>query len=115
MYIHHSQPTSPLEVTPIGGYYHDSNPNLRNYLIVFKNNEKTASQNLGRGALVRENLQQSQVLIDDLQKWLKRQEIDDRNAIVGEPTTFSMVSLTATPDIAKAIESLPTVDAVILD
>lgn len=115
MYIHNFQPNSHLEVTPIGGYSHNTNPNLQNYLIVFENNEKTSSQTLSRGALVSENLHHSQVLIDDLRKWLKEQKIDNRDAIVGEPTTFSMVSLTATPDVAKAIESYPTVDAVILD
>lgn len=114
MYSNHYQPNHIPPVNQIGDHSQQAT-GMRNYLIVFKNDLPDTSEHLGRAALVKANTERTQALIAELQKWLKEQEIDQNRAIVGEPTSFSMVSLTAMPDVAEAIAALPKVDSVILD
>ena len=114
MYSNHYQPNHTPPVNQIGDYSQRAT-DMRNYLIVFKHDLPETSAQLGRAALVKANTERTQTLIAELQIWLQEQSIDQSKAIVGEPTSFSMVSLTAMPDVAKEIAALPKVDSVILD
>jgi hypothetical protein len=68
---------------------------------------------MGRRELYEAGVAQSAAFRRKLEEWLEAEHLSSEVAHIGEPTAFSLISLTATPEVAERIKRLPEVEYVV--
>jgi hypothetical protein len=87
---------------------------MEHYIIALKEAQpQPDAAPVGRRELYETGVAQSATFRRKLEQWLETEHLDSQVAHIGEPTAFSLISLTSTPKVAERIEDLPEVEYVV--
>jgi hypothetical protein len=89
---------------------------MRDYIVHLKEDEEhPVPLEQGRRAIFEANVARNLAFVAHLERWLDEHDMRSQVAAVGEPMGFDIVTLTATPAVAQAIEGFPEVELVVAD
>lgn len=90
-------------------------PGMATYVVLLKENEDGDEIDQGRHAVYQAAVARNAAFQERLRKFLKKEGVADQVAAIGEPTSFPLVTLQATAEVAKRIAQLPEVQDVVRD
>jgi hypothetical protein len=87
---------------------------MQNLIIALKEVEPQPDEApMGQYELYKTGLTQTAAFKRELEAWLEAERLSSQVAGIGEPTAFSLISLTSTPEVAERIGRLPDVEYVV--
>ncbi len=102
-------------VKPLPGSRPGTPAGMAQYLVLLKDDVDDGAEAKGRREVYESGLARIAQFQHRLRRWLDEQGMGTQVGAIGEPVAFPLVTLTATPAVAKMIESLPEVASVVPD
>jgi hypothetical protein len=106
---------SAAQPEPLPGSRATTPPGMDNYIVILKDDVVPQTSRSRRREVYESNVGRVAVFQNKLRHWLSEHGLDSEVAGIAEPMGFPLVTLTATPAVAKAIESIPEVESVVRD
>lgn len=89
-------------------------PGIADYVIVLKEDDEE-SENADRRVYLQSGLAKSVAFLRSLRSSLRKRGFDDRTVVFGEPTSFGILAVRCTPEIARIIADMPEVEGISRD
>ena len=88
---------------------------INNWIVMLKEDDENLSESVKPTQLYQAGLERTTKFQKQLESWIADKGLLLEVAEIGKPTSFPLVTIACTPAVAKMIESLPEVDAVMVD